>query len=40
MSRGSKTPVRELTPDAVYNSTVIEKFIRRMMIDGKKGMRT
>ena len=40
MSRGSKTPVRELTPDAVYNSTVIEKFIRRMMIDGKKGIST
>lgn len=36
MSRGSKTPVREITPDAVYNSVVIAKFIRRMMLDGKK----
>ena len=36
MSRG-KTPVREVTPDAIYNSTVVEKFIRRMMVDGKKG---
>ncbi len=36
MSRGSKTPVREITPDAVYNSVVVAKFIRRMMLDGKK----
>ena len=39
MSRG-KTPVREVTPDAVYNSAVVEKFIRRMMLDGKKGVST
>ena len=39
MSRG-KTPVREVTPDAVYNSPVVEKFIRRMMLDGKKGVST
>ena len=39
MSRG-KTPVRPIAPDAVYNSTVVEKFIRRMMIDGKKGIST
>lgn len=38
MSRGSKTPVREITPDAVYNSTVVEKFICRMMVDGKKNV--
>lgn len=38
MSRGSKTPVRVVTPDAVYNSTVVEKFICRMMVDGKKGV--
>ena len=38
MSRGSKTPVRNVTPDAVYNSTVVEKFICRMMIDGKKNV--
>ena len=40
MSRGSKTPVRVVTPDAVYNSQVIEKFICRMMVDGKKGVAT
>ena len=39
MSRG-KTPVRVVTPDAVYNSQVVEKFIRRMMVDGKKGVST
>ncbi len=33
--RGKKT-VRPLIPDAVYNSTVVEKFICRMMLDGKK----
>ena len=38
MSRGSKTPVRVVTPDAVYKSQVIEKFICRMMVDGKKGV--
>ena len=38
MSRGSKTPVRNVTPDAVYNSTVVEKFICCMMIDGKKNV--
>ena len=38
MSRGSKTPVRVVTPDAVYNNQVIEKFICRMMVDGKKGV--
>lgn len=31
-----KTPVRKVEPDAIYNSTVVEKFICRMMIDGKK----
>jgi len=36
MSRDSKTPVRVTTPDAVYNSAAVEKFICRMMIDGKK----
>ncbi len=38
MSRGSKTPVRTSTPDAIYNSTVVEKFICRMMVDGKKNI--
>ncbi len=33
-----KTPVRKVTPDAIYNSTVVEKFICRMMLDGKKSI--
>ena len=37
MSR-EKTPVRKVTPDAIYNSTAVEKFICRMMIDGKKSV--
>ena len=37
MSR-EKTPVRKVTPDAVYNSTAVEKVICRMMIDGKKSI--
>ena len=40
MSRDRKAPKRALTPDAVYNSTVVEKFICRMMIDGKKSIAT
>ncbi|AEC02917.1 30S ribosomal protein S7 [Parasphaerochaeta coccoides] len=40
MSRRSVAPVREILPDAVYNSVVVEKFIRRMMIDGKKSIST
>lgn len=39
MSR-AKVPVREVTPDAVYNSAVVEKFICRMMIHGKKNVST
>lgn len=38
MSRRSTAPVREVLPDPVYGSTVVEKFIRRMMIDGKKSI--
>lgn len=40
MARGAKTPVRELNADVIYNSTVVEKFIRRMMVDGKKSVST
>ncbi len=36
MARRTVAPVREILPDAVYNSVVVEKFIRRMMEDGKK----
>lgn len=40
MSRRSVAPVREILPDAIYNSIVVEKFIRRMMVDGKKSIST
>lgn len=40
MSRRSVAPVREILPDPVYNSIVVEKFIRRMMVDGKKSVST
>jgi len=40
MSRRTVAPVREILPDAVYNSIVVEKFIRRMMVDGKKSIST
>ena len=33
-----KTHVRKVEPDAIYNSTVVEKFICRMMVDGKKSI--
>jgi len=40
MARRTVAPVREILPDAVYNSVVVEKFIRRMMVDGKKSTST
>ena len=40
MSRDRKAPARKATPDAIYHSTVVEKFICRMMIDGKKSVST
>lgn len=40
MARRTVAPVREILPDAVYNSVVLEKFIRRMMEDGKKSIST
>ena len=40
MARRKVAPVREILPDPRYNSTVLEKFIRRMMIDGKKSIST
>jgi len=38
MSRRTAAPVREVLPDPVYGSKVVEKFIRRMMFDGKKSI--
>ncbi len=40
MSRDRKAPKRPVSPDAVYHSTVVEKFICRMMVDGKKSVST
>jgi small subunit ribosomal protein S7 len=38
MARRTVAPVREILPDPVYNSVLVEKFIRRMMVDGKKSI--
>ena len=40
MSRDRKAPKRTVSSDAIYNSTVVEKFICRMMVDGKKSIST
>ena len=40
MSRDSKAPVRTISPDAVYSSPVVAKFINRMMVAGKKSIAT
>ncbi len=40
MSRRKEAPVREVLPDPQYNSKIVEKFIRRMMLDGKKSIST
>lgn len=40
MARRKEAPVRDVLPDPRYNSTVVEKFIRRMMLDGKKSTST
>jgi len=40
MARRTSAPVREILPDAVYNSVVVEKFIHRMMLAGKKSIST
>ncbi|MCF7945767.1 MAG: 30S ribosomal protein S7 [Spirochaetia bacterium] len=40
MGRRSVAPQREILPDPRYGSTVVEKFIRRMMSDGKKAKST
>ena len=40
MSRRSGATKREFIPDPRYNSTVVAKFITRMMFDGKKSSST
>jgi small subunit ribosomal protein S7 len=36
MARRREAPVRPVMPDSKYNNTTVEKFIKRMMVDGKK----
>ena len=36
MSRRRKSTIREITPDPIYGDRVLAKFIRSLMIDGKK----
>lgn len=36
MGRKNKSINRPLLPDSKYNSTVVSKFVSRMMLDGKK----
>ncbi|MCH3917808.1 MAG: 30S ribosomal protein S7 [Spirochaetia bacterium] len=40
MSRRKTAAKRPILPDAIYGSTVVEKFICRMMVDGKKSVST
>lgn len=37
MSRKSKSPIRKVLPDPIYESETITKLINNIMIDGKKG---
>src|SRR6202163_1206166 len=36
MPRRRRAVIREVAPDAVYNSTLVEKFVNSMMWEGKK----
>jgi small subunit ribosomal protein S7 len=36
MARRREAPVRPVMPDSKYNNITVEKFIKRMMVDGKK----
>jgi len=38
MPRRRRAEVREILPDPVYNSTLVEKFVNSMMWDGKKNV--
>ena len=40
MSRRNKAPVRETLPDPRYGSKAVEKFICRLMLNGKKSTAT
>ena len=36
MSRRRKSTIREIIPDPIYGDKVLAKFIRSLMVDGKK----
>src|ERR1700743_1561101 len=36
MPRRRRAVIREISPDPVYNSSLVEKFVNSMMWDGKK----
>jgi len=36
MSRRNRPPVREIEPDYKYNSVLVQQFINRLMVNGKK----
>lgn len=40
MSRRASAPVRKVLPDTRFGSQIVEKFIRRMMMHGKKSIST
>ena len=38
MPRGRKVPKRDIPPDAVYDSVLLQKFINKIMVKGKKSL--
>ena len=40
MSRRKAATKRDILPDAKFGSVIVEKFIRQMMVDGKKSVST
>ncbi|OCL27843.1 30S ribosomal protein S7 [Orenia metallireducens] len=38
MMRKNRAQVREITPDPIYNSKLVSRFINSIMIDGKKSL--
>ena len=38
MTRRKKSITRSITPDPVYNSTILSMFIARILVDGKKSL--
>ncbi len=38
VARRGRAPKREVTPDPIYNSRLVTKFINKIMEDGKRGL--